>query len=399
MPVRCVVIYDGKFKLNKGLPSSFNMHYEGYLSRYLEVFDRVTLISRLYDEEDKTAKPVVGEGSDFVPLPHFSNEVNFFLNIPRFLFLFWRELNSEEDVVLLRIPSLVGIFAALVCKIKGIPYAVEVAGDPAADFSSGTAGRQGLKNRVLRPLQKAAYVWPMRFLCRTAKVSAYVTESTLQKDYPPRKNGFSTHYTTLNLPESSLVKTPRLRQSFEKKPLTLVNIGMMQRLIKGQDLLICAVQHLIEVGHDLRLVFVGAGNQRPLIESLVEEAGLAGITTFTGLLPSGDAVFEVLDGADIFVMPSRQEGLPRAMLEAMARGIPCVGSDVGGVPELLSADFVVPSNDGDALARKLKEIIIQPDVLATASVENLEKVKAYTLQNVQKRRHACYTCLKELKRS
>ena len=65
----------------------------------------------------------------------------------------------------------------------------------------------------------------------------------------------------------------------------------------------------------------------------------------------GHGVTEQLDAADVFVLPSRQEGLPRAMIEAMARSLPCVGSDVGGISELIP-DWVVPPNDPQALALK-----------------------------------------------
>jgi len=394
--VRCVVIYDGKFKRKGGEPASFNMHYEGYIKRYLGVFERVTLLARVYDEEDAAAKPVTGAGADFVALPMFSNELNFVLNIPRFIWLFWRTLKRSEDVVMLRIPSLVGIFAALVCWLKGVPFAVEVAGDPAADFSAGTAGRQGLKNRLLRPLHKIAYVWPMRFLCRKAKVSAYVTERQLQVVYPPRLDGFSTHYTTLDLAPEAFADKPRSAVSFEKKRFMLANVAMMQRLIKGQDILLSAVAALRAKGLDVHLTLIGDGAERDLIENLAVEAGVRDYVTFTGLLPSGAAVREVVAGADMFVLPSRQEGLPRAMIEAMALGLPCVGSDVGGVNELIPLEFIVPPNDLAALIACLERHVLDAEGLAEASGVNLVKAEDYAYAKVKARRQACYKKLREL---
>jgi glycosyltransferase involved in cell wall biosynthesis len=78
----------------------------------------------------------------------------------------------------------------------------------------------------------------------------------------------------------------------------------------------------------------------------------------------------MLDTGDLFVLPSRTEGLPRAMIEAMARGLPCIGSSVGGIPELLDVDELVAPGDVHGLAAKIQEILRDPHRMETMSRRN-----------------------------
>jgi glycosyltransferase involved in cell wall biosynthesis len=103
-----------------------------------------------------------------------------------------------------------------------------------------------------------------------------------------------------------------------------------------------------------------------------------------------------LDAADLFALPSRQEGLPRAMVEAMARGLPCLGSTVGGIPELLPAEDMVPPGDARALARKIREMVTAPGRMALMSARNLEKARGYREEALAGRRQAFYRHVREM---
>ncbi|MEO1187019.1 MAG: glycosyltransferase, partial [Cyanobacteria bacterium J06636_27] len=90
-----------------------------------------------------------------------------------------------------------------------------------------------------------------------------------------------------------------------------------------------------------------------------------------------------------------QEGLPRAMIEAMARGLPCIGSTVGGIPELLPSEDMVTPGDINALAQKIRQVVTNPERMASMSVRNLEKAKNYQDVVLQKRRIAFYSHVRE----
>lgn len=84
------------------------------------------------------------------------------------------------------------------------------------------------------------------------------------------------------------------------------------------------------------------GGSGHVSNSFAGRLGVADRVTFVGTVPAGAAVRAHLDAADLVVVPSRTEGLPRALIEAMARGLPAVGTTVGGIPELLADVDLVP---------------------------------------------------------
>src|SRR5205823_12199897 len=85
------------------------------------------------------------------------------------------------------------------------------------------------------------------------------------------------------------------------------------------------------------------------------------------------------------------EGVPRATIEAMARGVPCIGSAVGGIAELLDADGLFPSGDAAALARKIREVLDNSCRMTQMSAVNLAKAREYLNSVLSGRRREFYT--------
>jgi glycosyltransferase involved in cell wall biosynthesis len=117
---------------------------------------------------------------------------------------------------------------------------------------------------------------------------------------------------------------------------------------------------------------------------------------FAGHAASPEAVGAYLDSADLFVLPSRVEGLPRALIEAMARGLPCIGSRVGGVPELLpDEDLVDPGSVGQLVA-KIIEMTSSPERLREAAIRNYEAAKEYREDVLASKRREFYFRVRQL---
>lgn len=126
---------------------------------------------------------------------------------------------------------------------------------------------------------------------------------------------------------------------------------------KGIEVLLRAASLLLRAGRDLRIVAVG-GFETPAyeteIKALAHNLGLDGYVIWTGFTRDVDAA---LRGLDVMVLPSLYgEGMPMAVLEAMATGVPVIASDVEGIPEVLEhgrTGLVVPSGNEQALAAEL----------------------------------------------
>jgi glycosyltransferase involved in cell wall biosynthesis len=124
-----------------------------------------------------------------------------------------------------------------------------------------------------------------------------------------------------------------------------------------------------------RLYLVGDGPERARLEARAADLGLPGRAIFLG---ARNDVSEVLMAADAFVMSSKSEGLPMVLLEAMAAGVPCVATAVGGIPDLFGEDrgLSVPAQDAPALARAMASVASSPELrerLVTNATENLRR--------------------------
>lgn len=107
---------------------------------------------------------------------------------------------------------------------------------------------------------------------------------------------------------------------------------------------------------------------------------------YRGQLASGDEVFNYLDELDIYLHPSKQEGLPRSVIEAMSRGCPVLASTVAGIPELLDEKYLHQPGDYKTLAEHLIHYLSDQNALLEMSKANFHKAKEYTAPVLNERR-------------
>lgn len=361
-----------------------------FWARYLDVYERAILLARVrpIEKPPESWAKASGPGIDFIALPYFQGPGQFLLKrlaIRRQL----ADVLQKPYAIHLRAPC-----AAITDEVWRLidvqrPYGIEVVGDPWDAFAP---------NAIKHPLSFIFRRWFARILrqqCAQADAAAYVTEKALQCRYPPPAGAFTTHYSSITLKKDEIVPEPREYEA-SSEPLELIAVGTMRQMYKGHDILLEAVAANLQDGLDIRLSLLGGGEYQPFLENLAQELGIADSVDFTGHISKREEVLRRLDNASCFVMPSRQEGLPKAMIEAMARALPCIGTEVGGIPELIPDEYVVPPDDVKALAEKIREVVTDPEGMTAMSKRNLEKAREYEQNVLRRRRQEFYGHVKSL---
>lgn len=135
----------------------------------------------------------------------------------------------------------------------------------------------------------------------------------------------------------------------------LVFLGEMRRLKGVSDLL--EALSLLSGWRQVSATLVGDGPDRQEFEALAQRLGLLDQVRFTGALPARQA----FGLGQVMVMPSRAESLPYVILEAVAAGKPLITTNVGGIPEILPAEMLVPPNDPKILAEAIRKSLAHGD--------------------------------------
>lgn len=358
-----------------------------FWARYLDVFDGARLVVRAKPQRDIPTGwcKASGPGIEVVALPHFVGPVQFARHLRKIRSIVQNAL-TQPDATMLRLPCVVGneLWRQLE---PDRPYGIEIVGDPMDVFAAGA---------VQHPLSPLLHWWwprTLRAQCAQAAAATYVTERTLQRRYPASINAYQTHYSSVDLPDDAFVDQPRdnarTPAANNPKPFQIVTVGSLSQLYKAPDVLIHALHHCTQNGLNLHLTLIGDGTFRAQLEALTARLNLQNRVHFAGQL-STPALRQYLDQSDLFVLPSRTEGLPRAMIEAMARALPCIGSNIGGIPELLTPDDLVQPGNALALARKITQICQQPEILNLMSRRNLQHARHYQADVLRQRRTELY---------
>jgi len=162
-------------------------------------------------------------------------------------------------------------------------------------------------------------------------------------------------------------------------PLKLLCVG---RLIerKGQHHLIEAVKRLTDEGVDVRLDLVGTGDAQPANEALVTRLGLTSRVRFCGYVPR-EHIAEYYAAAHVFVLPSYNEGMSVALLEAMAAGLPVIVTPTGGTAELVSSGFngfILNWGDVNELVRHLRKLAQDRSLVGRMGKESRNRAQSYS---------------------
>lgn len=397
--MKLLVTYDGHIYRT---PDGQHWSKEGvgyaFWSRYLKVFEKVRVAVRIKEVNNIDKNKFICEDCtnlEFYPIPFFRGPKELIRN-------FWSIRKAAKaapigcNAVIFRLPSTVGQMIYKYCKRKSLPVAVELVANV---LEISESAKRNISSYVLLQIM-GRYT---KIICSRANGVAYVTKDNLQKVYPSsahyQKSSlkyFTSHYSSIYLSEDYIGNPKELKNINEYKIKHMANA--IEGDAKGHKVLIDALKLIREKGLNVSVDFIGTGSSVPTFEAYAKSIGIEQYVKFVGYISPSSAVRDALIQADIFVFPSVSEGLPRSVIQAMAVGLPCVSSQVGGIPELLDKEYLFDPMDVVGFAYKTYELLTDADGYARASKKNIQIAKEYTDKIISERRTAFYNKLKELVR-
>lgn len=363
-----------------------------FFDRYLRVFDKLRLVLRtknVGEEPGRGYYKVDKNRVEIWPFPFFSGPKQYaqvFFKGKKAMY----GVTNNCDVAVLRLPSTTA-YQVLPYVLKNkLPYAVEVVSDP---FDAMKVTSKSINKyyfwRWYKDLQKA---------CKYADGVACVTREYLQQRYHPSKaNAVTANYSSVSL-HKNLYAAPK---SFpQKKSFEVIHTAnnVTYGRNKGHKELIEVISILNKKDYDVYVNFLGKDYDNGFAK-LTEYATTLGVqdkVKFSGFVASKADLMNCLHNADLFVLPTKVEGLSRSVIEAMAVGLPTITTNVAGNPELIQKDFLVDDfNDVENIAQKIINLISNPQLYEATSKYNFENSKNYEASVLEAKRDEFYKRLKD----
>lgn len=320
------------------------------LDRYFVVVDKLILLMRTIHlnetyQEKHLKRLELGNNIEVVEMPNLNTPRNF---IRRCIYSkMIAEYVEKCDMMFLRIPSIISNMTARECIKQGKPYLAEVGG-----CAWDSYWNHGLQGKLVAP----SMYFAQKRTVREASFTSYVTKIWLQRRYPTNGKSIVASNVYLNGYDQENINR-RIKRDSQRKAdsYRLGTIASVDVRYKGQEYIIKAMGRLKEKGYILDYDLVGAGDPSYLKE-VARENGVEDRVHFLGVKLHED-IWHWLDGVDIYAQPSKQEGLPRAVIEAMNRGCLTIGSDVAGIPELLEEDMIFRRDSVDGICKVIEKLV------------------------------------------
>ncbi len=376
--MKALFVHSNIFLITNNLVYTDSCFSYSIWTRYLKHFNTIDVVGRcvkINQEQILNLQLSSGEGVKFTWTPELNQFSTFIQNTKQARHIL-REKMAQVDAVIIRL-SEIGWIAAEEAERMGKPWAVEVVGDTwDALWNYGT-----LKGKIAAPF---AMMRARKWIAK-APYAIYVTNHTLQDKYPCSGVTAGVSNVEIQSVDNAILENRRGRISASKTPFKIGLIGSLKTKYKGVHTAIKALSLIRDHLSDCEFHVLGAGDSRPY-RALAEKLSLGKQVFFDGQRPSGQPVMQWLDDVDLYIQPSFQEGLPRALAEAISRGCPALGSTAGGIPELLDAECLHRPGDAKQLAELLTKAIRDRVWRMEQAERNFETAKDYHADVLNKRR-------------
>lgn len=371
--MKIIFAHDHKLRFSKDQFYTLGGLSDTVTARYTNLFDTVIVVCRAVKKQsfDTNLFEITNPHVSIQPI--FSNSLIVSLSEKKRI----KALVSSVDAVIVRLPSFIGSIVYKYAKQLNKPILSEVVTCPWDSYWN-----HGVMGKMVAPYM----FFKTKQLVSRSDYTIYVTQDFLQRRYPTK--GVQTGCSDVELKDlDSSILNRRLKKIEESdKILTLGTLAALDTSFKGQQYVILALSKLKENGFIMKYRLAGGGSANRLLE-IAKKYNVSELIQIDGVIPH-EKVFDWIDSLDLYIQPSLQEGLPRALVEAMSRACPAIGSSAGGIPELLASDCIFKKKDVTRLVDILQKI--DKHYLEEKSASNYKKSLEYEKESLDKRREAFY---------
>lgn len=352
--------------------------------RYLGSYDHVYVVARVQCVSEHTGNNLFKLEDDrvsFIDLPYYIGLLPYLKKKGEIKKIIESFIHPNDSYIC-RVPGIIGTVAAKCLQRRGIPYGLEIVGDPWEAMSP-----QAFESPFAKIFQIISRK-QLKDIASKASTALYVTNHILQEKYPVKKGVFTTGASNVILHDDNYSQQPH-KVNPNHGQMRMLAVGTLAQLYKAPDVILKALAIVKRKGITPFLTWYGDGRYREPMIQLAAELGLSDNVNFAGTVKQ-NVIRKEFEQTDLFVHASRAEGLPRAVIEAMAYGLPCIGSSVAGIPELLDKEAIVKPNDVEGLAEKILYFAKNTHFAQEQANKNWEESKKYHNDILTKRRLSFY---------
>ncbi len=380
--MKVTYICDFKFSI-KGDDIYSNQAYgDAFWEKYLDVFDEIHIVGASAKRSKGDSKVVL------LTNPAISVELCPSIERPEDIIKNERKVKKQLNDIIRNADCLIikpalrkGIMAIRIAKKYNIPYMIELTGDVNSSLGTEKSNLRKIYAPILyRQIKKAI---------RDCKFGLYVTNEFLQRLYPIEGKMCGCTDTVIPYIDKRILdkRKERISKYEEGYRYKIGIIGTYKNNRKGIDTAIKALSLIHNKEYELHVLGNGVDKDKEQWFSLAQEYSMHNILYFDTPVVGVENVFKWIDEIDILLLPSRSEGLPRCIIEGMSRGCPCIVSNAGGLPELISEEYRHDPEDYATLSKKILLMTENKKIMLEQADQNFMKSYNYTFERLKEKRN------------
>lgn len=366
------------YKDNGGSYYSGGLYGNSFFQRYSAVFGKIRFTAKIKRVEcvqvQSRLERVDLNVVEVIELPDFSGIGGLIRNIRKTATII-RGATEGCEALIIRMLQLEGIICWLFRGDR--PYAVEVVNNVKTSSRYSGLFRVGLialQNKIIIHAGAVSYV-----------------AEILQREFP-FKGDIQAIYSNVELPDALIMEPKKYELRQDNNEISMIHLAnTISGNSKGHFTILEIIEKLKNRGISGICYFIGEGPSVSEIQKKAESMGIDGQINFLGYISNKEQLLREMREKDVFIFPSMSEGMPRCVIEACAAGLPCLASNVGGIPEILPNKYLFNYDDVTGFVDSLTRLVKSPGELNKMSIENCERAKMYKKSRLDKVRSGFYS--------